>query len=195
VTRSENPTFGNFEKNEDFNSEQFNPEWITLRAPATDWYSLTDNPGFLSLQCAEVTASEKKTPAFIARRLQHHLFECTTKLFFNPADEKDAAGILIYKDESHQYFLSVRQDGKGRKISLEKIGKSDTDIQASRKITNSEAPVQLKVISTGLTFEFYYADQKDEWKIVCKEVDAEYLSTKNTGGFTGTVIGMYATKK
>jgi alpha-N-arabinofuranosidase len=169
-------------------------EWITLRASAAGLYSLTDNPGFLSLKCAAVSASGKKTPAFIARRLQHHQFECSTKLFFNPADENEEAGILIYKDESHQYFLSVGKAGENLKVSVERISESDKNVLVSQIISAGNIPVYLKVISTGLTFEFYAAEQKDNWKQLCKDVDAGYLSTKNAGGFTGTVIGMYATR-
>ncbi|MDR1370880.1 MAG: family 43 glycosylhydrolase, partial [Dysgonamonadaceae bacterium] len=194
ITRSENTTSGNFERNDDFNSEQLNMEWITLRSSATGLYSLTDNPGFLSLKCANVSASEKKTPAFIARRLQHHQFECNTKLFFNPLDENDEAGILVYKDEKHQYFLSVGKTGENLKVSVERIGESDENVLVSQIISSSDTPVYLKIISTGLAFEFYYAEQKDNWKQLCNNVDAGYLSTKNAGGFTGTIIGMYAKK-
>ncbi|MDR0798552.1 MAG: glycoside hydrolase family 43 protein, partial [Dysgonamonadaceae bacterium] len=137
-------------------------------------------------------ASEKKTPAFIARRLQHHQFECNTKLFFNPSDENDEAGILVYKDEKHQYFLSVGKTGENLKISVEKLGELNGNVLVSQIISGSDNPVYLKIISTGLTFEFYYAEQKDDWKHLCNNVDADYLSTKNAGGFTGTVIGMYA---
>ena len=194
VTRNEETTFGNFEKNDNFDSEQLNLEWFTLRAAATDLYSLTDNPGFLSLKCTHISASEKKTPAFIARRLQHHQFECSTKLFFDPSDESEEAGILIYKDENHQYFLSLGKAGEDLKVSVEKIGESDKNVLVSQIISDSKIPVYLKIISTGLTFEFYYAEQPDNWKQLCKNVDVSYLSTKNAGGFTGTVIGMYATK-
>ena len=195
VTRGENPTFGNFEKNDDFDSEQLNMEWITLRASASDLYSLTDNPGLLSLKCANTTASEKKTPAFIARRLQHHKFECSTKLLFNPADNNEAAGILIYKDENHHYFLSIRKSETGRTVGVEKIGEETTEILASQSIEGGEEPVYLKITSNGLTFDFHYAEKVDEWLPIAKDIDAAYLSTKNAGGFTGTVIGMYATKK
>jgi alpha-N-arabinofuranosidase len=194
VTRSEATASGNFERNDDFDSEQLNRSWITLRTAATGLYSLTDNPGFLSLKCTNVSASEKKTPAFIARRLQHHQFECTTKLFFSPSDENEEAGILIYKDENHQYFLSVGKSGENLNVSVERIGESNKNRLVSQIIPGGQTPVYLKIISTGLTFEFYYAEQKDNWKQLCKNIDAAYLSTKNAGGFTGTVIGMYATR-
>jgi alpha-N-arabinofuranosidase len=194
VTRSEDITSGNFEKNDNFDSEQLNMDWITLRTTATGLYSLTDNQGFLSLKCTKVSASEKKTPAFVARRIQHHKFECSTKLFFEPSDENEEAGILIYKDESHQYFLSVVKTGENFKVSVERIGELNKNVLVSQIIPDRKTPVYLKIISTGLTLEFYYAEQKDNWKQLCKNTDAAYLSTQKAGGFTGTVVGMYATR-
>ncbi|MDR0542317.1 MAG: glycoside hydrolase family 43 protein, partial [Dysgonamonadaceae bacterium] len=73
-------------------------------------------------------------------------------------------------------------------------GESDKTVLVSQIISGGNIPVYLKIISTGLAFEFYYAEQKDDWKQLCRNVDAGYLSTKNAGGFTGTVIGMYATR-
>ena len=42
--------------------------------------SLSQTPGYLTLKCDSVSASEKKVPAFICRRLQHHKFECSTRM-------------------------------------------------------------------------------------------------------------------
>ena len=72
VKRDESATFGNFEMNDGFDGQTLGMEWMTLRAPATGLYSLSQTPGYLTLKCDSVSASEKKVPAFICRRLQHH---------------------------------------------------------------------------------------------------------------------------
>ena len=56
--------------------------------------------------------------------------------------------------------------------------------------------IYLKVISQGTHYDFYYSlkGEKD-WTLLCKDVDASYLSTTTAGGFTGSVIGLYATCK
>ncbi|NDV80882.1 glycoside hydrolase family 43 protein [Bacteroides sp. 51] len=194
VTRAENTTFGNFERNDHFNASTLGMEWITLRAPATDLYSLTDNVGCLTLKCSDIQASEKKTPAFVARRVQHHKFECVTKMYFDPADEKDQAGVLLYKDDTHQYFLSVNDTNEQRTVSLEKISDTGSEFLAKDVIDGKNASIQFKVVSRGLSFDFYYATEADKWKMLCENIDAGYLSTAQTGGFTGTTIGMYAMK-
>lgn len=194
VNRDENVTFGNFERNDDFSTSKLGLEWLTLRAPATGLYSLTDNKGYLTLKCAAVQATEKKTPAFVARRVQHHRFECATKMYFDPADDKDAAGVLVYKDDNHQYFLSVNDTEQQRTVRLEKYGKEGAEVLA-KEVIAGHTPIYLKVASRGPYFDFYYATEEDKWKMLCGNIESQYLSTANAGGFTGTTIGMYATKK
>ncbi|HPS11820.1 MAG TPA: family 43 glycosylhydrolase, partial [Prolixibacteraceae bacterium] len=193
--RASRVTFGNFESNDNFDFARLGYEWMTLRTPATDLYSLEEVPGYLTLKCADVSASEKKTPAYVCRRLQHHQFECTTKIYFQPADEKEAAGLLLYKDETHQYFLSVCKSAEGRKICLNKISDSPVETLASASMMDNTSPIMLKVVSTGIYYDFYYATDDKFWKLLTDHVDARYLSTANSFGFTGTTIGMYATKK
>lgn len=52
-------TFGNFEEVETFNDSILDMRWMTLRAPATELYSLTQTPGYLTLKCADVSSMEK----------------------------------------------------------------------------------------------------------------------------------------
>lgn len=194
VTRNDTTTFGNFKDNDDFNGEKLGMQWMTLRAPATDLYSLTENPGFLRLKCGDKKSTEKDTPAFVCRRIQHHKFECTTSMIYCPSDEQEAAGMLLLKDETHQYFMGVNQNKDGKHISLWKIAEDGNKVLAETALADKTQSIELKVVSTGKTFSFYYTVEKGVWKMLAEEVDARYLSSAETGGFTGSVIGLYATK-
>lgn len=195
VKRNENVTFGNFEKEDNFNDTVLGLEWMTLRTPATALYSLTDQAGFLSLTCSEVPVSEKKTPAYVARRMQHHQFECTTSLSFDPQDEADEAGVLLFKNEGNHYFFFIRQQ-KGQKIIGLKQTINDTCKEAASQPISQEpgVPVKMKVISTGLTYRFFYDAGNGNWELLCDNIDAKPLSTTAAGGFTGSTIGMYAVR-
>lgn len=184
---------GNFEKPDSFDAPTLHPEWISLRTPVNELYSLSKNPGFLTLKCSSVSSRELKTPAFIARRLQHHAFECTTRMFFEPQNERQAAGVLVYKDETHQYFMAIRKLGNSREVLLEKIRKGDSQILARQTLPQGNEAIKLKVSSpNGLTFDFHYAHDREPWQVLAEKVDAAYLSTASSFGFTGTTIGMYA---
>lgn len=195
VKRDSVVTFGNFEANDNFDNTTLGMAWMTLRAPATDLYSLTETPGYLTLKCTDVSTTEKKVPAFVCRRMQHHKFECTTRMLFNPSDENETAGMLLFKDEKHQYFLSVGKTGNDKYIALQQIGNSETKTIESQTIADDVKAIDLKVVSKGTYYDFYYAVKRGEWNLLCKNIDANYLSTATAGGFTGTTIGMYATSK
>ncbi|WP_280751102.1 MULTISPECIES: glycoside hydrolase family 43 protein [unclassified Parabacteroides] len=192
VERAEEVTFGNFTRKDDFNESKLGMEWLTLRTPATDLYSLEKRPGHLALTCSPVKAAEMKTPAYVGRRMQHHQFTCETRMHFHPENEKQAAGMLLFKDETHHYFFALRKAANGHAISLIQVS------DAGEK-TLAEAPVKqgkfidMKVVSTGLHYAFYYATQEGKWELLTDQVDARYLSTANAGGFTGSIIGLYAT--
>ena len=68
------------------------------------------------------------------------------------------------------------------------------EILASSALAKADKDIRLKIVSRGLTFDFYYAVGKGEWKLLKNNVDAGFLSTRNAGGFTGTTIGLYATR-
>lgn len=195
VKRDSTVTFGNFEVVDNFDSPTLDMTWMTLRTAASDLYSLTETPGYLTLKCADVSASEKKTPAFVTRRMQHHKFECSTRMLFDPSDDKEAAGLLLFKDEGHQYFFCMSKTGDKKYLSLKQIGEKNQTL-ASQDIEANVKDVYLKVVSQGIGYDFYYSlDGGKKWKLLFKDVDASYLSTAVAGGFTGTTIGIYATCK
>ena len=203
VARGEEVTFGNFEWRDDFDEKSLGLEWMTLRAPAADLYSLTENDGYLTLNCSEVKASEMKTPAFVTRRIQHHKFVCETSMYFNPSDENELAGLMIFKNETNNLFLYARQKDGKKQVGLAQAegkfvdGKPDfktNELQTAPLSVKDGRAIRLKIVSAGKTFDFYYAVEDGDWQLLKKDVDASTLSTAVAGGFTGTTIGMYAVR-
>jgi alpha-N-arabinofuranosidase len=195
VHRDSLVTFGNFEVNEDFEADTLGPEWMTLRTPITSQYSLTDVQGYLKLVCSPISSTWTKSPSYVCRRVQHHKFECETRMLFNPSDSTELAGLLLYKDDSHQYFLSVGRDEGKRKVMLWQIGGESNYQIAQEEIDDSATRVDLRIVSHGTSFDFYYSAGLNGWRRLCRSVDALYLSTAFAAGFTGTTVGMYATSK
>ncbi len=156
---------------------------------------MTEDPGFLTLKCADVTSTELKSPAFIGRRLQHHKFECTTSMYFKPQSDTEAAGLLLFKDERHQYFMAVGKTEGQIHISLKRIKAEGVEVLASQVVSDDENPLNLKISSNGKEFSFYFSPKNGKWKLLANKVDAYYLSTVQSYGFTGTVVGLYASKK
>lgn len=191
--RGENVTFGNFSRNDEFNDTVLGFDWMTLRGPAREYYSLTENPGFLTIKCADVTSGEKAVLPFVARRVHHHNYQAETGLTFIPENDGECAGVLLMKDETHQYMLVRAKNGDEQVVALRRVGVDGIDELGKQPIADSVKKVKLKVVSKGLDLSFYCSDDNGAtWKEVAKGVDAGYTSTAKAGGFTGTTIGLYA---
>ncbi len=168
-------------------------EWMTLRGTAENLYSLTDNPGYLTIKCANVTSSEKAVIPFICRRIQHHNYTAATDVTFDPEHSKQCAGLLLMKDETHQYLLAKTRNDKGHCVALRKITENGAEDIASKPIEEGTHNLRLKVESKGLSLTFSYsADGGKTWVEVASGIDAGFTSTAKAGGFTGTTIGLYA---
>lgn len=193
AVRGEGYPGGNFKWSDNFDSDKLGFEWLTLRGDAADLYSLTENPGSLTLACAETASTEKNVPAYVGRRVQHHKYEAETTMEFKPSDANDRAGLLLFKDENHQYLLAKGLQKGKECVILSKVTPNGEEVMGS--VPMSSRKVSLKVVSDGPTLDFYCSSNGKNWKKVASGVDATYLSTAKTGGFTGTTIGMYATSK
>lgn len=191
VTRNDNVTFGNFEKNYDFSAEKLDYDWHTLRGTAQDYYSLTENPGYLTMKCTSVSSVEKKELPFVCRRVQHHKYECATRMIFRPEDESQCAGLLVMKDETHQYLLNRCLDGDTHCVAVHKIGKGGKELLAKTPVDGDV--LNLKVVSDGNNYGFHFStDDGKTWQELLSGADANYTSTATAGGFTGTTVGLYA---
>ena len=193
VKIEENVTFGNYTRTDEFNDSTLGMEWMTLRGPASDYYSLTKNPGYLTVKCASVKSNEKAQLPYICRRINHHNFDAETRLTFLPEHDNQSSGVLLLKDETHQYYLARVRRGDDHYIELRKVADSGSQRLAEKKIESSETTVDFKVKGEGLTYSFLYStDGGKTWETVADGIDAGFTSTNVAGGFTGTVIGLYA---
>ena len=188
TTVGEHPTFGNFKVEDSFDGNALGLEWMTLRGPADSLYTLKG--GALELRCSPKRATAFETPALVLRRLQHHAFTASTQMHFIPTGE-EAAGMLLYKDERHQYFLKVGIVNGETAVALERTG----EILARQPIPDAFKTIGLEISSDdGQSFRFRYAVDGEDWQLLVDGIDASWLSTAVAGGFTGTTIGLYAVK-
>ena len=53
----------------------------------------------------------------------------------------------------------------------------------------------LKIEGKASTYAFYFAEKKNQWKLLKDEVNASFLSTKIAGGFVGCLFALYGTSE
>ncbi|PRY13853.1 alpha-N-arabinofuranosidase [Pontibacter ummariensis] len=190
--KSNFPLSGNFTYREDFEESELPMYWLMLRTPRSNWYSLSQPSGSLTLDVRPETLAGKGNPSFLARRQQHLKGSAGTKVIFTPANENEFAGVAAFQGEKNYYaFGKTLSDGK-QVVQLKKAdGAVLAEVPLNRK--ESKEPLQLKVDFNAGKYDFYYATKNGDWKLLKGNVDGTYLSTRQSGGFVGTTIGMYAT--
>jgi len=188
---------GSFDYRDDFSLDKLDLNWEFLRAPKEDWYSLTEKPGFLSMRLRPETCGGKGNPSFLGRRQQHANSAASTAMQFAPKRDNEKAGLLVFQNEMHFYYLCESFGGGQPVIQLYKSSDEAGEMQlvASRKLSREEggSEIRLKIESHGNTYSFLCSLNGESWEMVKEGVDGTFLSTKVAGGFVGCMYALYAT--
>ncbi|MCH7402037.1 glycoside hydrolase family 43 protein [Belliella kenyensis] len=189
---------GNFVYTEKFDSKDLDYRWIGLRGPREDFISFVK--GGLQINPFATNIKEVKPTSTLFYRQQHQNFSFTTKLTYQPQSDKDLAGITCVQSEAFNYVFGVTKVGNDHVLVLQRtegkgMGRNrqiNSQILASTKVDLSK-PLTLQVKANGDEYEFGYAVAGGEIQNLGGKVSGDILSTNVAGGFTGNMIGLYAT--
>lgn len=188
------PTSGNFVLREEFDGKALAPYWMTPRIPKSVWHRLRD--GALEITPRAAHIGEKAQPSFIARRQQHLAMTASTGLRFAASNPGDRAGLAVYQDDAHYYFVGIVNDGGRRLLRVERRAGPDDPVEGAvlASVPLEAAEVQLHVKARGGRYDFSYrtGSGQGDWIPLLKDADGTILSTKVAGGFVGAMIGLYA---
>ena len=109
-----------------------------------------------------------------------------------PRTEKDLAGITCYQSEKFNYVFGVTKKAEDSYIVLQRTEKGESSTIASEKIEGN-TPISLRVTAEGDKYTFSYSIKDNNYQAVGGTVSGDILSTNVAGGFTGAMIGLYAT--
>lgn len=188
---------GNFTYTEPFTSDKLDYRWIGLRGPREAFISQTKNG--LRILPFETNIKELKPTSTLFYRQQHNRFAFATTLEYNPSSEKTLAGIVCFQSESFNYVFGITRKGSDSMLLLQRNERKDrrsreisSTIVASVKI-DTKQPVRLKVEADGDNYTFSYAIGDGDFTNLGGTVSGDVLSTNVAGGFTGCLLGLYAT--
>lgn len=181
---------GNFTYTEDFKSEKLDYRWIGLRGPREDFMAISKSG--LEIKPFAVNIKEVKPTSTLFYRQQHKDFSFSTTMVYKPSSEKELAGITCVQSEKFNYVFGVTKKGSDFYLVLERTEKGTSTIIASQKI-DLKGPIQLYVNAKGDDYEFGFGLNGAEPAKFGEAVSGDILSTNVAGGFTGTLIGLYAT--
>ncbi|HYF67974.1 MAG TPA: glycoside hydrolase family 43 protein [Ohtaekwangia sp.] len=188
---------GNFTFTEKFVSDKLDYRWIGLRGPREAFISKTKNG--LQITPFETNIKELKPTSTLFYRQQHSSFSFTSTINYKPASEKDLAGLVCLQSEAFNYVFGITRKGNDYFVVLQRNEKKSirsreviSNIVGSTRI-DIDGPIRLKIEANGDDYVFSYAVGEDDFARVGDTVSGDILSTDVAGGFTGTLLGLYAT--
>ena len=187
------PQGGNFHYTLNF-EKQLDLSLMFLRTYDSSSFKVSKADG-LTLKLKPETCMELGNPAFIGKRQQHLYGRVETEMNFVTKTDNEKAGLVIFQDEGHFYFLCKSTANEKPVIQL---FKSDPETKTMNLlveflVATSAEKVFLRIDANGESYSFYCAFKPNDWIPLKDKVDAKFLSTEVAGGFIGCVFGLYAT--
>ena len=190
-----NPFNGNIAFKDSFNTDKLNFRYVFLRNPSKKLYTLDSKKGGLTLNLKPNTASQKSNPAFIGFRQSNSKGYAATSISFSAKSENEKAGLLIFQNETHYYFVCKSIKNNQPVVELYKSSKEENatnELIESVMLKDNISPLQLKIEANNDQYSIYYSVKEDNYSLL-KTVDGKFLSTNVAGGFVGSMYAMYAT--
>ncbi|MBA4197408.1 MAG: glycoside hydrolase 43 family protein [Chitinophaga sp.] len=185
------PQSGNFEYTLKF-EKQLDPSLSFLRSCDSSSFFLSKEAG-LTLKLKPEIINAFDIASFIGKRQQHLFCSAVTELSFTPSAENEHAGLVIFQDEKHFYFISKTISNGTPVLQLLKSNADGKTNEVIIAVPIDSEKVQLRIDAEGEFYSFYYATETNKWKVLKDKVDGKFLSTHVAGGFIGSFFGMYAT--
>ncbi len=167
-----------------FGTDEFNLGKIFLRHPNPECYTFSDK--MLTLLGSKYTLDDVASPTFVGLRQRDFCFEMSADVTLE--GNEGEAGITAYMCENEHYEIALKNTGGVCEAILRLNIGGIRHIQNVAVINGNSAT--LIVRGNNLSYDFYLCQFGIELRLGSGQ--SKYLTSEVAGGFTGTVLGMYA---
>lgn len=187
------PQSGNFSYNIILEKE-LDASLMFMRSVDSSSFFLSKAKG-LTLKLKPETCMGVGVPSFVGKRQQHLFCSAITELDFTATADNEKAGVTIFQDEKHFYYLCKSIENGNPIIQLYKSSSENKPMEviAHAPIPVTSRKLQLRIDAEGGNYGFYFSTKQNNWVLLKDKVDAKFLSTQSAGGFIGCFFGLYAT--
>lgn len=161
-----------------FDNTDWSIDWCFIRHPNLGNYSLSDSRAVL--HGTEITLDETDSPTFVGIRQRDFCFDLSSDVSVDMGE----AGVTVYMCEDEHYEVALRRTDSGFEAILRLNIGGIKHIQAAVPVHDGKAT--LKISADNLFYRFLVNDT------FLGMGQSKYLTSEVSGGFTGTVIGLYA---
>ncbi|NNF69129.1 MAG: glycoside hydrolase family 43 protein [Acidimicrobiia bacterium] len=188
---SATPYTDNFTWREEFDARELGFVWNSLRGPSDAWLDLESHEGAATMTPMSERLSGSSTPAFLARRQQHASFSASASMRM-PMSSGMSAGIAVFQNEQHHFYLGVRRVDSEWSIFLEQAAGGEPEAFVERALSSGDGDsIELRVDAEGRPYSFTYRLEGGDWITLAEGLDGSILSTHVAGGFVGSYIGLH----
>src|SRR5882724_10155379 len=99
------------------------------------WFALNGKKGGLDMLLRPQTCSDKQNPSFIGFRQAHAKGYAAVSLSFAAAAANEKAGLLVFQNENHYYFLCISMENGNPLVQLFKGPGEAPELLASQGIS------------------------------------------------------------
>jgi alpha-N-arabinofuranosidase len=176
---------------DDFDADTLALPWNFRRNPDPATWSLVERRGSLALKCLPVTLNNVGQPVFVGRRQEHFKCRFSASIDFTPLADFDEAGLTVIMNEEHHYEIFIRGNSEGgRTVAVRRRIGDLVAVVAEEPI--QEGNVVMSIEANPEEYHFSYETRNGNRRKLASG-STRYLSTEIAGGFTGVLLGMYAT--
>ena len=191
------PAFGQRPWRDDFDAPALGPEWVYLQNPDSSAYRLRD--GRLWLTGRPTTLDdERRSPTFVAHRQEDVRAAWTTRLDLTDKAQPGAeAGMSVYITGAAHYDLFLTPEASADGVPTERARlrlryRLGALTHVERDLPLPDGAAWLRIEADAERYAFAYSADGLEFHPLGR-MDTRYLSSECAGGFTGVVVGLYAT--
>lgn len=180
--------------------------WISMRGPREAFIAPAKKGGLQINPLAEDITARRPISALLIRQ-QHACFTAETSLRYVPKNEGEIAGLTCYQAEFCNFVLGLTKKDGAVCMVLQKVADPKTkdkkqaqaEVVASVELTKEQVkalakqPLRLQVVARDCDYAFSYAlPGQEAFTQLGETQNGEILSTNFAGGFTGSLLGIYA---
>lgn len=191
---------GDFIQNEKrhytFANTDWKLDWCYLRHPHTDNYTLSDEKAVL--RGSMLTLDDIASPTFLGIRQRDFDLDLSVCLSVDTGE----AGVTVYSCENEHYEIAIRKNNTRYeaivRLNIGEIKHIQHSIplssgQAVLKISADSMRYRFSVVDTDMTSAGGAQNDSHSSETALGSACSHYLSSEVSGGFTGVMLGLYAT--